>query len=286
MNVPGNRKPSRPGSYYIGLPAWAFPGWKDRYFVDSPSRLASYASVFNCVEGNTTFYATPAASTVERWLASVPTDFRFCLKLPRDVTHAVRPDFRALEQFLDAVEPLRPVLGPLLVQLPGKKDARALEHLEPAFESIAARHRFVIEVRHPEFFEDPGLLEPWLDRYRAGRVILDSRPVHRGDLSHPEVVDALHEKPDLPVRAAVYGDTPFARLILHPDIVSNSPYLATWADRTAQWIGAGMRPFMMIHCPNNLHCPPLALDFHERVRRRIGGERLPAWPVPEQQALL
>ncbi len=254
--------------------------------MDSPTRLASYASVFNCVEGNTTFYATPAASTVNRWLESVPPDFRFCFKLPKSVTHAQRPDYRELEGFLDAVEPLRPVLGPLLVQLPATKGARALEDLEPVLATVRARHRFVIEVRHPEFFEDPSILEPWLEQYRAGRVILDARPIHRGNRAHPEVVDALHEKPDLPVSATVYADMPFVRLVLHPDIVSNTPYLLAWADRAAQWIGEGLRPFMMIHCPNNLHCPPLAREFHERLRRQIGGNRLPAWPLPEQQALL
>ena len=48
---------------------------------------------------------------------------------------------------------------------------------------------------------------------------------------------------------------------------------------TADWIGAGLAPWIMIHCPNNLHCPPLALDFHERVRQRTDMPALPRWPV-------
>ena len=51
-------------SYRIGLPAWAFAGWQDRYF-DSRDRLRQYASVFSTVEGNTTFYAIPAPATVQ-----------------------------------------------------------------------------------------------------------------------------------------------------------------------------------------------------------------------------
>ena len=58
--------PQHGGHYFLGLPAWAFPGWKNRYFIDAPSRLASYASVFNAVEGNTTFYALPTADTADR----------------------------------------------------------------------------------------------------------------------------------------------------------------------------------------------------------------------------
>ena len=286
MNIPRSRQDETILPYFLGLPAWAFAGWRDRYFVDKPSRLASYASVFNTVEGNTTFYSTPAERTVRRWRTDVPGHFRFCFKLPQRVTHERRPDFAELRQFLAAIQPLGDVLGPLLVQLPASVDSTAIERLEPAFEAVAARHEFVLEVRHLEFFHEPERLEPWLERYGAGRVMLDSRPIYDGDRSHPEVLDALHEKPDVPVIYRIYGGKPFVRLILHPDLVSNDPYLEAWAERTAGWIGSGLAPWIMIHCPNNLHCPPLALDFHERVRRRLAMPGLPPWPVPEQTLLL
>jgi hypothetical protein len=54
-------------AYFLGFPPWGFLGWKGRYFTEKPFRLASYAQVFNTVEGNTTFYRTPDANTVERW---------------------------------------------------------------------------------------------------------------------------------------------------------------------------------------------------------------------------
>ncbi|MDJ0918974.1 MAG: DUF72 domain-containing protein, partial [Woeseiaceae bacterium] len=84
-------------TYFLGLPAWAFPGWKDRYFTDAPSRLQSYAQVFNTVEGNTTFYRVPDEQTVRRWRDAVAgTAFRFCLKLPKTVTHERTPDMEEL----------------------------------------------------------------------------------------------------------------------------------------------------------------------------------------------
>lgn len=271
--------------YFLGLPAWAYPGWKNRYFADTPSRLASYARAFNCVEGNTTFYSTPAPKSVSDWGAAVAPPFRFCLKLPRAVTHERRPDFRELGRFLDVIEPLGDCLGPCLVQLPASVDPVGIERLEAVFEAVARRHRFVLELRHPAFFEDPTLAEPWLERYDAGRVMFDARPVHEGDPDHPEVRAARHEKPDVPVLDTVYGGLAFVRLILHPDMPSNGPYLDFWADRAAAWIAAGCETYMMIHCPNNQHCPPLALDFHERLRARLPMPALPNWPVPEQQGL-
>lgn len=274
--------------YYLGLPGWAFPGWKDRYFTDAPSRLASYAAVFNTVEGNTTFYRVPDAETVARWREAVADrPFCFCFKLPREVTHERRPDMALLGRFLDVISPLGDRLGPLLVQFPATFAPEHLETFEPVFAGIAAAGSFAIEPRHPDFFSEPGRLEGVLERYAAGRVMLDSRPIFEGDRAHPELLDALHEKPDVPVLQTVYNDIALIRLILHPDLASNEPWIESWAGRVADYLLAGIRTHMMIHCPNNLHCPPLAQRFHEALRRRLSSVApLPAWPVPQQRELL
>ena len=75
-------------SLRLGLPAWAFAGWRDRWLPASPSPLAGYAQVFNCVEGNTVFYALPSEKTVQGWVNALRgRDFRLSFKLPREITH-------------------------------------------------------------------------------------------------------------------------------------------------------------------------------------------------------
>ena len=275
---------------FLGLPAWAFPGWRDRYFEDTPSRLASYAQVFNTVEGNTTFYRTPDAATIGRWRDAVEgSSFRFCFKLPRAVTHEHSPDMDTLDRFLEAVAPLDEHLGPFFVQFPATLAPEKLDAFVPVFAALAASYRFVIEVRHRAFFDNPQLLEPTLDRFGAGRVVLDSRPLYQGDRSHPEVLDALHEKPDVPVRSDVYHQVAFIRLILHPDLPSNERYIEEWAQHAAGYLRDDVETYMMIHCPNNLHCPLLAERFHEALRHRAPDLELPAlppWPIPQQRDLL
>ncbi|MEO1576421.1 MAG: DUF72 domain-containing protein [Pseudomonadota bacterium] len=275
--------------YHLGLPAWAFPGWKDKYFEDRPSRLASYARVFNTVEGNTTFYRVPDSDSVARWAAALQdSDFRFCFKLPREVTHDGRPNHAILGRFLEAIRPLRKHVGPLLVQFPATVAPQDLRRFTSVFEQVADAYRMVIEIRHPAFFEDAGALEPWLSKYGAGRVAFDSRPLFEGDLDHPEVREARHEKPNVPVVDTVYNDLTMIRLILHPDLSTNGPYQAFWVDRVAERLEQGVATYMMIHCPNNLHCPALAQQFHDALNARMGGQLppLPAWPVPQQQGLL
>lgn len=75
----------------IGCAVWAYPGWIGDLFppgTRSSEFLKLYSRQLTTVEGNTTFYATPSPATVARWAAETPASFRFCCKLPREVSHA------------------------------------------------------------------------------------------------------------------------------------------------------------------------------------------------------
>lgn len=282
----------------LGLPAWAFPGWRGRWLDPWKPPLTAYAGVFNAVEGNTTFYRVPDARTVAAWRASVEhRDFRFAFKLPREVTHGRRPDGATLKRFLDALEPLGPWLGPLLVQFPARVGPEHLDHVAAVLDRIPGALERVVEVRHPDFFPegepDEGspaqVLEAVLSARGCGRVCLDARPVHRTDPHHPEVAAAAHEKPDLPLRPEPLGPTAFVRLVLHPEARWNGTYLDEWALRCAAWLEAGHRVWMLVHCPNNLYCPEQAQAFHHRLGSILGPDRLPPppdRPVPLQGRLL
>lgn len=273
--------------YYLGLPAWAYPGWAGEYFPAVGSALAHYASVFNTVEGNTSFYRVPDAGAVARWAEAVSgTGFRFSFKLPRSVTHERRPDWDDLSRFLAVMEPLGEHLGPFLVQCPAGLGPEALPALEALFERLPGAYRYALEVRHPEFFSRPQLLEPLLERSGAGRVMFDSRPIYREDSQHPEVLAARHRKPDVPLLDTVYNGLVYARVVLHPERSCNGPYLEDWLRRCETYLAEGHQLYFMMHCPNNQHCPAFAEEFHSLLRGRLPSlAALPPWPVPRQDRL-
>lgn len=276
--------------YKLGLPAWAFPGWNNLYFNNIPSALTSYASVFNTVEGNTTFYSTPDDKTVAQWQQSVEgRDFQFCFKLPKSVTHTTHPNLHDLDYFLRQIEPLIKHIGPLLLQFPATTGPAALPAMESLVDQLPRDYRYVIEVRHTDFFTNPELLEPLIYKYQLGRVMMDTRAIFRGNRQHSEVTAALHDKPDVPVLGKIYNKLVFVRLMLHPDLISNDLYIDQWTNRISQALNAECDCYMMIHCPNNLHCPPMALDFHQRLTKGntpLPLPPLPPWPVPQQTSLL
>ena len=271
-----------PGTVRLGLPAWAFPGWRGTYFRRGAAPLNEYARVFDAVEGNTTFYRRPGAERVAAWRDAVAgTEFRFCFKLPGSVTHEVHPDLEELDAFLGEIARLDGHLGPLLVQFPDRIGPEQLATIETVVERLPADRQHVLEVRHPAFFERPERLEALLDRHRLGRVGMDTRALFGGDLDHPEVRAARHEKPDLPVLDAVYNDLRFVRLVLHPSGEGNDAVIDEWAARLAADRAAGRTAYMMVHCPNNQHCPPFARRFHEAFRARAAPPppALPSWPA-------
>src|ERR1700735_5236128 len=78
------------GPLHVGCAMWTHAPWQGRYLpraLPPRERLSAYATWCNAVEGNTTFYATPALDTVKTWAEQTSPDFRFILKLPRAVTH-------------------------------------------------------------------------------------------------------------------------------------------------------------------------------------------------------
>lgn len=248
--------------------------------------MADYARVFNAVEGNTTFYRVPEPAAVARWQEAVAgTDFEFCWKLPRQVTHEARPDLDVLDAFLAGIAPLGKHNGPLLLQFSDRTGPDDLDVARRILERLPSDRRHVIEVRHPAFFASPELLDNLLVEFGLGRVCMDTRALYQGDLTHPEVQRARHEKPEVPVLPALRNGLEFVRLVLHPDGVSNTPWLALAAQRIAAALGRHEQAYVFIHCPNNQHCPEFAVAFHAELGRALGWSDwsdLVDWPAGQK----
>jgi uncharacterized protein YecE (DUF72 family) len=144
----------------IGCSGWNYDHWRERVYPKGmpPSRwLEHYATLFDTVEVNATFYRLPLRSSVARWVEQTPSGFVFAVKASRYLTHLKRlTDLGpGLQRFSERIEPLAesPKLGPVLWQLPEnfhRNDDRlagALAALPPG------RHCF--EFRHPSWFVEP-----------------------------------------------------------------------------------------------------------------------------------
>jgi uncharacterized protein YecE (DUF72 family) len=68
---------------FIGTSGWVYKGWAGTFYppeIRCKKQLDYYATQFNTVEINATFYRLPLAKTVKAWHDRTPTDFAFAIK--------------------------------------------------------------------------------------------------------------------------------------------------------------------------------------------------------------
>ena len=272
--------------YALGCPFWSFGDWNGGLYTRDArpgDRLAQYARVFNTVEGNTTFWSAPAADTVLRWRDAVGDDFRFCFKIPREITHdrMLQDSQERVSEFLDALDPLRGHLGPFLVQLPPSFGPNFLPDLERFLDFVPDDLQWAVELRHRAFYENEAVAsdgDALLRQHGCDRAIMDTRALRAGDPKHPEVEGALHQKPDLPLRPKPIGARPLVRFVGHPTEAPNDAFLDEWAERVAGWTLQGLQPFFFVHTASNLRTPQLARELHRRISLRVEAGELPGFP--------
>ena len=78
---------------HVGCSGWNYAEWRGLvYPEDLPQSrwLEHYATHFDTVEVNATFYRLPTRETVEHWIEQTPDGFQFAIKASRYLTHIKR----------------------------------------------------------------------------------------------------------------------------------------------------------------------------------------------------
>jgi uncharacterized protein YecE (DUF72 family) len=282
--------------YFIGCPSWSENAWRDSLYPQdarSTDFLGLYSQVFNAVEGNTTFYARPSPTIVQRWADSLPKDFRFSAKFHRDISHGgdLRQQLQAAEDFVQLLAPLGQRIAPLWLQLPASFGPLRLAELVTFIDAL--ERPLAVEVRNPAFFakgdEERMLNRLLLDR-GVERICLDPRALFSCISTDPAVLHAQSKKPKVPTRPAALTAFPQVRFIGHPVLEANYPFLVPWIEKVAGWIEEGRTPSVFLHTPDNIQAPDLARYFHQQLRARLPGmpelKVLERAPVAQQLGLL
>jgi uncharacterized protein YecE (DUF72 family) len=267
---------------------WTYGPWQGRYLphpLSPRDRLRAYATWCNAVEGNTTFYATPALDTVRSWAGQTTRDFRFILKMPKPITHERRlaDADDQLRAFLAAIEPLGQRAHALWIQLPASFSPADLGALAGFLRRLPTQYRYAVEVRHREFFEDPRSeqqLERALGDASAEWLTFDTTALFQDPPASGAEREAWNRKPRLPRRSRALTSNPVVRYIGRDDTARTIAGWQHWLDVVAGWLREGRSPTVFIHTPDNVSALELARRFHDDVRARVPEiEPLPQ-PVP------
>src|SRR6266851_481420 len=149
---------------HIGTSAFTAEGWEGSFYpagMKPADYLSFYATQFDTVELDNTFYRTPALSTVQGWNAKTPPGFIFAAKVPQGVTHEkVLVDCEdGLNHFLKTMDALGDKIGPLLFQFgyfnksKFKSQAEFLALLKPFLKKLPKGYQFAVEIRNKSWLD-------------------------------------------------------------------------------------------------------------------------------------
>ena len=108
---------------HLGTSAFTAAGWEGSFYpqgMKPADYLTYYATKFDTVEVDSTFYRTPSAATVNGWARKTPDGFIFSVKVPQVITHekVLVNCYVEFEQFVDTMGWLGEKLGPMVFQFP------------------------------------------------------------------------------------------------------------------------------------------------------------------------
>jgi len=145
-------------SLFVGCSGWYYWEWRDSFYAQIPrqSWFEHYASIFNTVELNASFYSWPTVARIRSWVRQAdPKEFVYCVKVPELVTHIKKLDgTEALIEDFDAVaEILGSRFGCFLYQMPPSFHY-SRSRLEGIIKQLRPSRRNVVEFRHPSWWND------------------------------------------------------------------------------------------------------------------------------------
>jgi uncharacterized protein YecE (DUF72 family) len=162
----------------VGTSAFTAAGWLGSFYPEGmkpADYLKYYATRFETVEIDSTFYRTPSRATVSGWAAKTPEGFLIAAKVPQEITHEkCLVDCHAeLAEFVSTMDLLGDKLGPMLLQFPYfnkeafKTGNEFLARLKPFLKQLPKDHRFAIEIRNKSWLD-----EKFADTLRERNVAL------------------------------------------------------------------------------------------------------------------
>jgi uncharacterized protein YecE (DUF72 family) len=166
----------------LGSSSFTAEGWEKTFYpkdMQARDYLSYYATQFDTLEVDATFYRIPAISTVKGWYAKTPANFLFALKTPQEITHErVLVDAGpVLAEFLRATEPLGEKLAVILLQFPYfnknafSSPAEFLARLKPFLEKLPAEPKFALEIRN-KYWLGP-VLHDLLRKHNVALALVD-----------------------------------------------------------------------------------------------------------------
>lgn len=243
--------------FYSGATGWSMPSWKGRVYpagVKTKDFLYHYSRQFNTIEFNTTHYRIPNEKTITQWYQQSASDFRFCPKMPQQISHRrdLGIESGQLRLFIENISLLEEKLGPVFVQFPPYFGPDSLPALQKLLDQIPVGFRIAIELRHPEWFSGNLALQKIVEKlHQNGHGMVITDVAGRRDVLH------MH----------LSGNFSMIRFVGNSLHHTDYQRIDSWIERIKDWAACGLSEIYFFgHEPDNLLAPELAAYIYGKIR--------------------
>ncbi len=247
-----------PVSIFIGCAKWNRQDLKNFYPRGTKDELVYYASQFNSIELNATFYRIFPGEQYEKWYDKTPAGFKFFPKISQDISHLRRLNeavYPIVDRYLEVTANLKEKLGTIFLQLHGNFGPKNWDRVVRFAEYWPKEFPLAMEFRHTDWFTDEKVaneLFHLLETHNIANVLVDT--AGRRDLMHMRLTNN-----EAFVRyVGANHETDYARL-------------DHWVDRLSEWRDKGLRNIhFFVHQNLELASPLLSAYFIEKLNKKLG----------------
>lgn len=240
----------------IGCAKWNKTDLKGFYPKGTKDELSYYATQFNSIELNATFYSLPSPEQILTWKEKTPSDFKFFPKITNTVSH-----FRRLlniddvvTNFATSVLNFDKKLGMVFLQLHDNFKPKDYERVEKFVKSWPREVPLAIELRSAEWFEEENFekVTALFEENNITNIIVDT--AGRRDMLHMRLTT----------------DSAFIRYV-GANAESDYERLDDWLQRIKIWKNQGLKNlYFFVHQNVEKASPLLSAYFIEKLNEEFG----------------
>ena len=253
-----NLKTKGPLSVYVGCAKLSKHSLKNFYPRGIKDELSYYATQFNSIELNATFYRVFPTEQYEKWYQAVPDTFRFFPKMVQNVSHLRRLNnmaYPVLESYLMATAGFQDKLGTIFLQMHPNFGPRNWDRVVRLAEYWPREFRLALEFRHPDWYKDTKVADELIH-------LLETNSIANVITDTPGRRDLLHMR--------LTNDEAFVRFVAS-NHKSDHQRLDDWVTRLGQWHTQGLRKVhFFIHQSMERESPLLSSYFIKRLNEHLG----------------
>ncbi len=249
-------KNNKPFQVYVGCAKWNRQDLKGFYPRGTKDELTYYATQFNSIELNATFYGAPDAQQVKTWKEKTPKEFKFFPKLPNTISH-----YRRLinvedpvESFCDAISHFEEKLGMVFLQMHDNFKPKDFDRVEKFVGNFPKGIPLAIEVRNTDWFKDKDASERLynlLEENEVANIVVDT--AGRRDMLHMRLTSPIA----------------FVRYV-GANHESDYTRLDDWLERIKHWRDEGLQSlYFFVHQNVEKESPLLSAYFIDKLNKHF-----------------